>query len=111
MPIRNRRPPARCHFQLISIDNRADLDLGPAGAAIAYLQQKILQQQAVADKLREKLFAYQWTMCVKWANEEPKVSKSKELNGIAVIGYVSVGDAGDSRSKLLCVDSIQSKSN
>ncbi|KAI9565304.1 hypothetical protein GHT06_009092 [Daphnia sinensis] len=29
-----------------------DLDLGPAGAAMAYLQQKILQQQAVAEKWR-----------------------------------------------------------
>ncbi|KAK4028137.1 hypothetical protein OUZ56_017315 [Daphnia magna] len=31
-----------------------DLDLGPAGTAIAYLQQKILQQQAVADKWKQQ---------------------------------------------------------
>ncbi|KZR95752.1 Uncharacterized protein APZ42_010300, partial [Daphnia magna] len=31
-----------------------DLDFGPAGVAIAYLQQKILQQQAVADKWKQQ---------------------------------------------------------
>ncbi|KAK4017471.1 hypothetical protein OUZ56_032782 [Daphnia magna] len=45
-PIRNRRPPAgESAWTIVT-----DLDLVSAGAAIVYLQQKILQQQAVADK-------------------------------------------------------------
>ncbi|KZS10515.1 Uncharacterized protein APZ42_025007 [Daphnia magna] len=64
-PIRNRRPPAgylSClvpFLMLLNIDVAfsesawtivTDLDLVSAGDAIVYLQQKILQQQAVADK-------------------------------------------------------------
>ncbi|KAK4024598.1 hypothetical protein OUZ56_010021 [Daphnia magna] len=59
----------------------SDLDLGPAGAAIAYLQQKILQQQAVADKWKQQ-GARPQTIAAKRIFSKLR-SFSKELESVA----------------------------